>query len=203
MTKEFLIPLVGFLISGLGCALLNTVRMRFWKLAGVMLLYFGGSILLLNVCSFQMCVAFFVCGIGVVVLFWAGGGSLNKMNFSVNDAKEDLIFRFLLFVVFGILSYTIMEHIRLWIPVQRRVLFISVWCIMSGLISLSLDDDLFFRCVYLQSICLSLTIAYINMENSMLVFACFAVINLMMAFGCGVLISRQLPLSLDNGVTDE
>ena len=203
MTKEILIPLAGFLICTLGCGLLNTVRMRFMKLAGVMLLYFGGSILLLNVCSFQMCVAFFVCGIGVVVLFGAGFRDQIKIRFSVEDPKEALIFRFLLFAVFGILSYTIVEQIRLWIPVQKRVLLLSVWCIMSGLISLSLDDDLFFRCAYLQSICLAFSIAYINMENSMLVFACFAVINLMMAFGSAVLLSRQLTPPQENGVPEE
>lgn len=203
MTKEILIPLAGVILYGSGCLLLNAVQIRSVKLAGVMVLYLGGSILLLNVCSFQMCAALFICGIGVVVLLGTGYKDQNKMTSFMENSREALLLRIILFVVFGILAYTVMENLRLWVPVQRRVLLVSVWCILLGLVSLSLDDDLFSRSVYSQSICLSFTISYINMENSMLVFACFAVINLMMAFGSAVLISRQLPYLPDNGVTEE
>ena len=58
---------------------------------------------------------------------------------------------------------------------------------MMSLIALTLDDDLLYRCIYLQCICLSFTIVYIYMENSVLVFGFLAAINLMMAFGGAVL----------------
>ena len=58
---------------------------------------------------------------------------------------------------------------------------------MMCLFSLSLDDILIYRCMYLQAVCVSFTITYIYMESSVLVFAFFAAINLLMAFGGSVL----------------
>ena len=75
----------------------------------------------------------------------------------------------------------------MWIPVRRTVLYIAVWTMLMDLICLAMDDDLLFRCIYLQSICLAFTICYVYMESSVLIFAFFAVINLMMAFGSAVL----------------
>ena len=68
-----------------------------------------------------------------------------------------------------------------------------------SLIGLTLDDDLLSRCIYLQCVCLSFTILYIYMENSVLVFGFLAAINLMMAFGGSVLSADRTGAENDAG----
>jgi len=148
--------------------------------------------MLLNVCSFQMCAALFACGVGVTVLLGTGSGGRRPKS-SRRGMRGVLLFRAVLSLILGVIAYTVTEKIRMWLPVRRTVLLISIWVIMMDLISLSIDDDLLFRCFYLQGICLSFTLSYIYMENSVLVFGCFAVINLLMAFGGAVLTGGQSP----------
>ena len=142
--------------------------------------------MLMTSCSFQTCAALLVCGIGTSVLL--GTGNLSRdLRGASGPGKENRWFRLILAVIFALLSYTLTERIRFWIPVRRTILFAALWITMMSLTGLTLDDDLLFRCIYLQCICLSFTIVYIYMENSVLVFGFFAAINLMMAFGGAVL----------------
>ena len=171
-----------------GIVFLNAMIQPILKLTGLALFYLGGSILLLNVCSFQMCAALLVCGIGVTVLF----GTADREHFihpePIEDARIMNIFRLILTVMIGILSYTITDLFQYWIPVRRSFLFVCVMAGLMGLISLSLDEDLIFRCMHLQSLCLAFTICYVIMENSVLVFSFFVAINLLMAFGGTVMV---------------
>ena len=191
MNRIMIISLAGIILSSAGGLVINIMPAKLPKMAGILTFYLGGSILLLNVCSFQMCAALFACGIGVTVLLGTGFRDPVPEAHPKVHIGPVLIFRFVLSVILGVLAYSITDQIRLWLPVRRTVLFISIWVILSDLISLSIDDDLLFRWFYLQSICLSFTLSYIYMESSVLVFACFAVINLLLAFGGAVLTGRR------------
>ena len=192
MQAPFL-PWIGLALSIAGGIFTTVFQASPVKLIGSIFLYFGGSILLLNVSSAQTCAALLICGIGVTVLLGTGNLNLNDTESAQPESRQNFIFRLLLALIFGVLAYTATERLRMWIPVRRTVLFTSLWIMMISLISLALDDVLLFRCVYLQNICLAFTISYIYIENSILVFACFAAINLLTAFGSAVLISGQAP----------
>lgn len=178
----------GIFLSGAGCLLINVIPLPVFKLAGLILLYLGGSFLLLNVCSFQICTALFACGIGVTILLGLGQRGKLIGRRPHDKFHSDLYFRLLLTLIMGILSYTGTELLRFWIPVRQTILFISMWVGLAGLISLCLDDELLFRCISLQAICLVFTITYLYMENAVLIFAFFSAINLLMAFGGSVLV---------------
>ena len=184
-----LFSLAGLALSGAGCIAINAFPWIRYKLIGLSLFYLGGSLMLLNVCSPQICAAFFACGVGSTVLLGTG----HTADRSQTDPEADLIqtslFRLLLAVVLCILAYMVTLRARLWIPVRGSVLFVVFSAFMMDLISLSMDDNLTFRCVYLQGICLAFSLCYVYMENSVLVFACFTAINLLMAFGCSLLVS--------------
>ena len=172
---------------GSGGILMNVMQRPILKLSGLLLLYLGGSIFLLNICSFQMCAALLICGIGAVVLL---GTSLREnlpKEDIVGKTRTNLLFRGALAVMTGILSFTASDSIYYWLPVRKTVLFTVLWIAMMCIFSLSLDDEIPFRCIYLQAVCLAFTVTYIYMESSILVFAFFAVINLFMAFGGSVL----------------
>lgn len=187
MSFELLIPLAGILISSAGCIFVNAFTNLIIKLLGLFLLYFGSAVLLLNVCSPQMCVALLVCGIGTSVLLGTSQwGRLTNID-SESKGQSNLIFRSVLVLMSVILAFTIGDLFHFWIPVRRTILIIVVWIMLLALFSLSLDDNLLPRCIYLQSICLAFTVIYIYMESSVLVFAFFTVINLLMAFGGSVL----------------
>lgn len=193
MTQASLFSLLGLFLSGAGGMLLNVAPLAFLKLLGLLLLYLGGSVLLLNICSFQMCAALFVCGIGSVVLLW----SVQRSNFTDVSLrrikKEWFAFRLLLNIMLGVLAYSAMELLRYWVPVRSLNLFVSLWVGLMSIINLNLDDIMLFRCICLQSACLAFTILYIYIENSVLVFAFLAVINLLMAFGGSVLSMEENP----------
>ncbi len=157
-----------------------------FRLLGLFFAYLGGSIMLLTACSFQTCTALFICGVGSAVLLGTGNLGHRTFDVSVKDHRKT-VFQIILILMLGIISYTLTEQIRFWIPVRRTVLFVSVWICLMNLIDLALDDTLLNRCIFLQSICLAFTVVYIYMESSILVFACFAAINLLLAFGSAVL----------------
>ena len=184
-----LFSLAGLAFSGLGFISINAFPRIRYKLIGLSLFYLGGSLMLLNVCSPQMCAAFFACGVGSTVLLGTGHNTDRTQDASDEDLIRTSLFRLLLAVVLCVLAYMVTLRARLWIPVRGSVLFVVFSTFMMDLISLSMDDNLLFRCVYLQGICLAFSLCYIYMENSVLVFACFTAINLLMAFGCSLLVS--------------
>lgn len=197
MTSVFL-PWAGILVCCIGVILVHTVSRMIGKLLGLFFLFTGGSIMLLSACSFQTCAALLVCGIGSCVLLGTGNISHNDHS-SSDSGRENLWFRIILAAVFALLSYALTERIRFWIPVRRTILFAAVWISTMSLIGLTLDDDLLSRCIYLQCVCLSFTILYIYMENSVLVFGFLAAINLMMAFGGSVLSADRTGAENDAG----
>ena len=187
MSRLAFLPYAGLFLCAVGGLLVNMVVKPAFKLIGLAVLYLGGSILLLNVCSFQMSAALFVCGIGVTVLL---GSALRENPVPVQPTgtfREWFLFRLLLALILGVLSYTASEMLRYWIPVRATILFISLWISFMGIVSLALDNVMLYRCICLQSICLAFTISYMYMESSVLVFAFFAAINLLLAFGGSVL----------------
>lgn len=188
MNRLALLPYVGLLLCAVGGMLVNMVVKPIFKLLGLSVLYLGGSVLLLSVCSFQMSAALFVCGIGVTVLL---GSALRDNPVPAQPTKalrEKFLFRLLLALISGVLSYTASEMLRYWIPVRVTILFISLWISFMGMVSFSLDDVMLYRCICLQSFCLAFTVFYMYMESSVLVFAFFAAINLLLAF-CGSVLS--------------
>lgn len=187
MNPGVVLPWFGLTLGGIGGMMLNVMPDAVTRLIGLVLLYLGGSVLLLNVCSFQMCAALFVCGIGVIVLLWSSQRENSSAEHSIKPAREWILFRIFLSLIFGVLAYTATELVRFWLPVRSTILFISLWISLLSLSSLALDDMMLYRCICLQSLCLSFTVCYIYMENSVLVFAFFAAINLLMAFGGSVL----------------
>ena len=195
MTSLWL-PWAGIFLCAAGGLLVHTAGRAIGKLLGLFILFAGGSIMLMTSCSFQTCAALLVCGIGTSVLL--GTGNLSRdLRGTSGPGKENRWFRLILAVIFALLSYTLTERIRFWIPVRRTILFAALWITMMSLTGLTLDDDLLFRCIYLQCICLSFTIVYIYMENSVLVFGFFAAINLMMAFGGAVLSADRYASEMD------
>ncbi len=186
MTRLTFLPFIGLLLCGAGGIIIYSVSHFFGKMAALAGIYLGGSLMLLNTSSFQMCAALLICGIGCTVLIGTGSREPNAMR-PADDVRVHLAFRLLLALVLGVLAYTAMERLRFWIPIRRNILFISLWLCLMSLTGLSMDDDLLYRCIHLQCICLAFTLSYIYLESSVLVFACFAAINLLMAFGCGVL----------------
>ena len=188
MIRTSLISYLGIFLSCTGGALLNVFFHPLLKLSGLALLYLGGSILLLNVCSVQMCLALLVCGIGVSVLFGMRQRENPAAYEIVSEHKEWMAFRLLLAVILGILAFTSSSLLRYWIPIRQSIQFVTLWTVMQGLFNLSLDDETLFRGMYMQSICLAATVCYCYMENSILVFAFLAVINELLAFGSTVLV---------------
>lgn len=186
MSQAILIPLMGSLLCAAGGLLLNIMPTLLVKLTGLVLFYLGGCVLLLSVCSPQMCAALLVCGIGVTVLLGTSQRE-NSEEQPVHSSRVALYFRIVLALISGILAYTVSDALRFWIPVRQSVLFVVLWNSMMCLFSLTLDDILIFRCIFLQAICVSFSITYIYMESSVLVFAFFAAINLLMAFGGSIL----------------
>ena len=186
MSQALLFPLMGALLCAAGGLLLNIMTAVLVKLMGLVLFYLGGCVLLLSVCSPQMCAALLVSGIGVAVLL---GTSQRENPYGIQESgsRVNRIFRIILTMISGVLAYTASDVLHYWIPVRQTVLFVVLWNTMMCLFSLSLDDVLIDRCMYLQAVCVSFTITYIYMEGSVLVFAFFAVINLLMAFGGSVL----------------
>jgi hypothetical protein len=193
MNRLTFLPLIGLLLCGTGCVLVNMVVRPVTKLVGLMLLYLGGSVLLLNVCSFQVCAALFVCGIGVTVLLGSAQREKPVDLRAEGSTRAWLLFRLLLCLVIGVLAYIASDLIRFWVPVRSTILFISLWIGLMSLFSLSLEDEMLYRCILLQSLCFTFTVCYMFMESSVLVFAFFAVINLLMAFGGSVLSMGGLP----------
>ncbi|MBQ6505038.1 MAG: hypothetical protein IJI57_14105 [Flexilinea sp.] len=186
MSQALLIPLMGTLLCAAGGLLLNIMTTVLVKLTGLLLFFLGGCVLLLSVCSPQMCAALLVSGVGVAVLL--GTSQLeNPREHQLPMPRVNIFFRIVLALISGILAYTVSDILHYWIPVRQTVLFAVLWNALMCLFSLSLDDVLIYRCMYLQSLCISFTITYIYMESSVLVFAFFAVINLLMAFGGSVL----------------
>ena len=186
MSQAVLIPLMGMILCSAGGLLLNTMTTVLVKLTGLVIFYMGGCVLLLSVCSPQMCAALLVSGIGVAVLLGTSQRE-NPDEIQESGSRVNRIFRIVLAVMSGILAYTASDALHYWIPVRQTILFVVLWNTMMCLFSLSLDDILIYRCMYLQAVCVSFTITYIYMESSVLVFAFFAVINLLMAFGGSVL----------------
>ena len=186
MSQAVLIPLMGMILCSAGGLLLNTMSTVLVKLTGLVIFYMGGCVLLLSVCSPQMCAALLVSGIGVAVLLGTSQRE-NPDEIQESGLRVNRIFRIVLAVISGILSYTASDALHYWVPVRQTILFVVLWNTMMCLFSLSLDDILIYRCMYLQAVCVSFTITYIYMESSVLVFAFFAVINLLMAFGGSVL----------------
>lgn len=182
-----LLPVLGLVLCAAG-VLIQTLMFRpAAKLAGLVLLYLGGSVLLLNVCSFQMCGALFVCGIGAAVLL---GTSLREHPILPQEAettREQRLFRLLLCLILCILSYSSSEVLRYWIPVHISILFVSLWTSLVSLLTLSYENKMLFRCICLQSLCFSFTLCYIYMENSIFVLAFLSALNLLLAFGSSVL----------------
>lgn len=186
MNQTLLIPLMGMFLCAAGGILLNIMPAVLVKLTGLLLFYLGGCVLLLSVCSPQMCAALLVSGVGVSVLL--GTSQLeNHAGRELPVPRVNLFFRIVLALISGILAYTASDILHYWLPVRQTILFVVLWNTLLCLFSLSLDDVLIYRCIYLQSVCISFTITYIYMEGSVLVFAFFAVINLLMAFGGSVL----------------
>ena len=129
----------------------------------------------------------FVCGIGAAVLM---GTSLREhpvVPAAGKNTKVQTIFRFLLCVVLGILAYTASEVLRYWIPVHNTILFVSLWTGLVSLFTLSYENEMLYRCICLQSLCFAFTLCYIYMENSVLIVAFLAALNLLLAFGSSVL----------------
>ena len=186
MSQAVLIPLMGLILCSAGSLLLNTMTTVLVKLTGLVIFYMGGCVLLLSVCSPQMCAALLVSGIGVAVLLGISQRE-NPDEILESGPRVNRIFRIVLAVISGILAYTASDALHYWIPVRQTILFVVLWNTLMCLFSLSLDDKLIYRCMYLQAVCVSFTITYIYMESSVLVFAFFAVINLLMAFGGSVL----------------
>ena len=186
MSQAVLIPLMGMILCSAGGLLLNAMTTVLVKLTGLVIFYMGGCVLLLSVCSPQMCAALLVSGIGVAVLLGTSQRE-NPDEILESGSRVNRIFRIVLAVMSGILAYTASDALHYWIPVRQTILFVVLWNTMMCLFSLSLDDILICRCMYLQAVCVSFTITYIYMESSVLVFAFFAVINLLMAFGGSVL----------------
>lgn len=197
MTAVWL-PRAGIFICGIGGLLVHAAGRAIGKLLGLFILFAGGSIMLMTSCSFQTCIALLVCGVGTSVLLGTGNLSRDSRGPS-GSGREKRWFRIILAIIFALLSYTLTERIRFWIPVRGTILFTAVWISMMSLIGLTLDDDLLYRCIYLQCICLAFTIIYIYMENSVLVFGFFAAINLMMAFGGAVLSADRSAAEKDEG----
>ena len=187
-----LIPWAGLLICSAGAFIVHMLKGRIAKAAGLFLIYLGGSILLLTACSFQTCLALLVCGIGSAVLLGTGIPENQDAGRSGPDENSRKIFSSVLMLMLGLVSFTLTDQIRFWIPVRRTVLFAAVWVCIMALIDLAMEDDLLYRSIYLQCICLSFTMVYIYMESSILVFACFAAINLLMAFGSSILTSGRI-----------
>lgn len=181
------LSLLGLILCGAGGMVLNVVFRPALKLAGLFLLYLGGSVMLLSICSFQMCAALVVCGIGVVVLLGSALRERPVKRRTYEDNREWFFFRLLLSLMLGVVAYTASDLMRFWIPIRSTVLFISIWIGLMGLFGLSLDDEMPYRCIYLQSLCIVFTVCYIYMENSVLILAFLSVINLLMAFGGTVL----------------
>lgn len=187
-----LIPWAGLLFCSAGAFIVHTLEKRIAKSLGLFLIYLGGSILLLTACSFQTCLALLVCGIGSAVLLGTGNSENQDAARSGGAESRRRIFSVILLLMLGLVSYTLTEQIRFWIPVRQTVLFAAVWVCLMALIDLSMADDLQYRSIYLQCVCLSFTMVYIYMESSILVFACFAAINLLMAFGSSILTSGRI-----------
>ena len=196
MSYRTVLPLIGFLLCSAGGIVIYALPVFQVKLLALSGLYLGGSLLLLNNGSFQMCAALLVCGIGCTVLLGTGGHDPYPGK-TAAGVRVNTVFCLLLSLALGILAYTASERLRLWIPIRRNILFTSVWLCLMSLTGLSLDDDLFSRCVHLQCVCFAFTLSYIYMEGSILVFACFAAINLLMSFGCGVLINDRFGTSAE------
>lgn len=190
MIQSSLLQFFGILLCGLGGVLLNIMPRPIARLGGLIMLYIGGSVLLLNVCSFQMCAALFVCGIGAVVLIGSALRENTEAASPRGTTREWFLLRLFLAAILGLLAYTSNELLRFWIPVRQTILFIGLWIGLMGLASLTLDDMMLSRCICLQSICLAFTICYVYLENSVLVFASFAAINLLLAF-CGSVLSMN------------
>lgn len=181
------LPISGMVLCIAGGLLQMLMFRPSAKLVGVILIYLGGSVLLLNICSFQMCGALFVCGIGAAVLM---GISLREHPIALKTAentRERVLFRLLLCIILGILSYTASEALRYWIPVHISILFVSIWISLIALLTLSYENEMLYRCIYLQLLCFAFTLCYIYMENSVLVLAFLSVLNLLLAFGSSVL----------------
>ncbi|MBR6088385.1 MAG: hypothetical protein IKP86_00530 [Anaerolineaceae bacterium] len=193
MNRAELIQICGVVLFIAGGSLLNIFLSVPAKLGGLLTLYLGAAVLLLRICSLQMCLALAICGVGVTILFLSvPRGSLMQDHHEA-DRRVYLWFRVLLAFVSGVLAYTAVELLRFWIPVRQTVLFPAVYVMLAGLISLSLDDTMLYRCICLQSVCLAFTITYIFTESSVLVFAFFTVINLLLAFGGSVLSMGSAP----------
>lgn len=197
MSQADLFSHAGLILCGVGAVGLNIFSRRVMKLGSVVLLYLGGSVLLLNVCSFQMCVALFICGVGSAVLLGTGNRTDEHSIREGFDRRNVLIFRLLLVIMLGVIAYAASLQVHLWIPVRRTVLFICIWISLMSLFSLSFENVMLNRCMHLQGICFAFTLSYIYMENSILVFACFTAINLLLAFGGALLTPDSIPVSED------
>lgn len=199
MNRAELIQTGGVILFIAGGSLLNIFQSVPAKLGGLLTLYFGAAVLLLRICSLQMCLALAICGLGVTVLFVSVPRSRLLPAYQDDNRRVYLWFRVLLALVSGVLAYTAGELLRFWIPVRQTVLFPSIYVMLAGLISLSMDDAMLYRCICLQSICLAFTITYIFTESSVLVFAFFTVINLLLAFGGSVLSMGGAPEEQESG----
>jgi len=145
------------------------------RIAGLASLYFVGFIVILQIWPVALASVKLISGwMGIALL---STSMLNSMH-QVNDHRftSEIIFRFLMTALIWIVVAAIAPSINEWLPIPYTNLYIGVSLMGSGLIFMSLTEDLFEIILGLLTILTGFDIIYSSLEGSALVTGIYAFI---------------------------
>jgi len=154
------------------------------RIAGLASLYFVGFIVILQIWPVALASVKLISGwMGIALL---STSMLNSMH-QVNDHRftSEMIFRFLMTVLIWIVVAAIAPSINEWLPIPYTNLYIGVSLMGSGLIFMSLTEDLFEIILGLLTILTGFDIIYSSLEGSALVTGIYAFIIILICLLSG------------------
>jgi len=161
------------------------------RIAGMASLYLISFIVILQVWPIALASIKLVSGwMGIALLSTSMVNTKNQEN-SPHFTSE-IVFRFLMAVLFWIVIAAIAPSINKWLPIAYTNLYIGLSLMGSGLLFMSLTDDFFEIVLGLLTILAGFDIIYSSLEGSALVTGIFAFIVILICllsgyFSTGVL----------------
>ena len=154
------------------------------RIAGLASLYLVGFIVILQIWPVALASVKLISGwMGIALL---STSMLNSMH-QANDHRftSEMIFRFLMTALIWIVVAAIAPSINEWLPIPYTNLYIGVSLMGSGLIIMSLTEDLFEIILGLLTILTGFDILYSSLEGSALVTGIYAFIIILICLLSG------------------
>lgn len=196
MIRVPLTTLIGFSLVFFSAPLVGSKLDLRLRMIGFLMVYLGGVLLLLRICTLQVLAGLLVSGLaGIITL------SIGHIQFSepvvIHRQGISLISDYLTAFALLLLAYAVERKLRLWIPVPDSLLLSSLYLFFCSLKSLITSFTLTDGFIHISCILFAFTMIYLLLETSTLVFACLIAINLLIAFiGAYITVPEEIPEEL-------